>query len=100
MTPGLFEGNAKYTSMAELEARCVAAQAANWLLGSFVLSIFPPDVMLPLLAAMRETKVSSVRAMHGVEVDLTAQVSSEFLMIVDEIENLYRARAGEQGREN
>lgn len=55
-----FEAREKYASLAELEARCFAARAANQLIGSFVLSAFSADLVAPLFAAMRTARFSSV----------------------------------------
>lgn len=88
----------KYNSLAELEARCFAARAANQLIGSFVLSVFSADLVAPLFATMRTARFSCVSVRDGGEVDITALVTVEFLKIVDELEDLHQA--GEQGRAN
>lgn len=95
-----FDARDKYTSWAELEARCFAARAANPLIGSFVLSAFPAHLAAQLFASMRAMKFSTVSIREGGELDLTPLVSTEFLKIVDDLEGLYRLRAGEQGRQN
>jgi hypothetical protein len=99
MNPGSFETRDRYGSLVELEAKCFAARAANHLMASFVISVFSAE-LVPLFAAMREARIESVRIQNGTEVNLTAQVSLEFIKIVDELEALYRLQAGEQGRAN
>lgn len=98
--PLSFETREKYTSLAELEARCFAAQFTNRLLGHFVLSVLSADLMAPLFDAIRTASISSVSVRGGGNVDLTAQVRVELSKIVDELEGLFRLQAGEQGRAN
>jgi hypothetical protein len=99
MNAGFFESREKHASSAELETKCFAAQAASRL-GHFVLAIFPSNLVLPLLAAMREKRIFSVKTQDDAACNLSAQVSSEFLKVVDEFEGFDRLQAGEQYRRN